>query len=352
MTSRNLAMRGAVAAVLLAMITSGCRPTPGTSPDPGLATVQATAAATSDPGAVTYAERRAMEVRATLGLRADLDYVRMVAANPLASSVEYEIPLLPEEIAELLGRVSTIDEVMPIVNAEADAHPDDYCGVYVDNANDGALTSLWRANLPLHEAAIRARISPDANVAFGTCAFSLKQLMAVIDQMGADVDWFESQRAHILGLGPDQAANKIVVEVSSLVTDLDVRLSGRYGVPAQMFRVESDGTGAFYLPWGSVLVAILGPDGDPLDLRDQRDVDIELGARSNVRGLDCELSDVGVGEEAFDCQAGDWTIFVEAEVPGSEGEWVEIGSAPVRVFANEISKVTVRVGPLPSRAPA
>src|SRR3712207_8772997 len=43
-------------------------------------------------------------------------------------------------------------------------------------------------------------------------------------------------------------------------------------------------------------------------------------SRSNVNGLECHVNGMGVQPGGFDCQAGAWTIFVEAEVPGARSE--------------------------------
>src|SRR5438132_576211 len=169
--------------LLVALLTSAaCSPV---EPSPPLIPVPSLAAPTS-------AELEAIRFRTDFSLRSDLAYVRAVAIDPRAST-QFGVPLLPEEIAELNARSANADAVRDVVTAEADAHPEDYCGRYIDNANFGALTTTWRANLEAHAAAIRAKVGPAARLAFRPCRFTQAELDDLMDKLNAaDSSWLST----------------------------------------------------------------------------------------------------------------------------------------------------------------
>jgi hypothetical protein len=340
----------AIGIVVVATAAAACYGTSGSASPNGSMAVDPTPTPTAVPSVApaTADELRAIKFRTSAGLRADLAYVRLVAADPTSSAREYSVPLLPEEIAELQARSANADEVGDVVRAYAARFADDYCGLWIDHQNGGALTSSWKSNLAVHEAAIRARVDPTARVAFVPCTFSLKDLRALQDRFVGDDQWFRAAGIALQSVGVDQVANVVEVGVSSAVPDVAGIIADRYDVPVAMLRVISDGTGAAFVPWGEVDVTIVGPDGTRVG-QDTINEWLAPGWGSDVEGLRCGHGDMGVGFTNLPCQEGSWTITVNAWV--ADGEWTTVGSGRVEVVAGETSKLTIRIGPIPTFNP-
>lgn len=251
---------------LVAVLAAACSPasTATTSPAPP------TSAEVAPP---TEAELRAIRFRESFALQADLAHVRAVALDPRASTADFSVPLLPEEVELLIDRAADAELPKTVTHAEADAHPEDFCGVYIDHQNGGAVTSMWKAGLESHSAAILRRVGPFAKVAFRPCRFSLGELGALTDSLsGIDHDWMADVPAVATGWGPDVVSNQVEMDVSSAMPDAPERIRRHYeallAIPPGMFVVRSDGTGVQLVPWGRARVFVTRPDGGPLGAND------------------------------------------------------------------------------------
>ncbi|HJP89752.1 MAG TPA: hypothetical protein VJ850_12020 [Candidatus Limnocylindrales bacterium] len=325
---------------ILAFVAIGCQPSAPT-PAP---TVAPTAAAEAP---ATPEEMEAVRLRAEWGLPADLAHVRAVAADPTAS--EYlSIPMLPTEIADMQARAANADAVREIVQAEANASPDDFCGFYIDNQNGGAFTSMWRANLVVHQAAVRARVGPTARVAFRTCRFSQQELDAVCTGIGSDDHgWLDALPAQWQGTECRSADNFVTMYISSAIPDAEARVLQHYAdlldLPPGILVVASDGTGAALKPWGTVLITVLGMDGKPVG-----ENSLNLDWSSDFEGIQCGGGDVGYGVSWDDkpaelpCQEGTWTIRVVG-LPALDQDFVDYATKVVVVRGNEETRVTFRL---------
>jgi hypothetical protein len=286
----------------------------------------------------------AIRFRTDLGLQADLPFVRSVAAHPLASSDDFGVPLLPAEVKELMDRSTNADALRAIVDLEADAHPEDYCGRYVDNDNGGAFTSMWRANLAIHEAAIRLNASPFAELAFVPCSFSEAQLDELTDRLFGlqNAQWMAEIPAIATGWGPNVVANRVEIDVSSRAPDAAIRirqhLEAELQLPPGILYVRSDGNGAALRGWGQVLITVLRPNGKLVGPNALGLNWLSLGPPN----LYCGTGDMGFGvswdEEpvALPCQEGRWRIEVL-----SRG--VRYGFGVVEVTEDRTSKLTIKL---------
>jgi len=312
---------------------AGCQAAAPTAPP--TATSAASEVAMAPP---TADELRAIQFRKDFSLQADLAHVRAVALDP-SSGMEFGVPLLPSEFEELMSRSANTDELLAIVEAEAATAPNDYCGVYLDQANEGALTSAWRANRFLHELAIRAKVRPGAKVAFVDCQYSKVEVKRVCDLLGdADDAWLQTVPAAVKGMGCGNANFRVELHISSAVPDAADRVLAHYtslwDLPPGILHVDSDGTGAALRGRGTLLITVLRPNGKPVGPS-------ELGL--NWAGLDLPDIQCGVGDMGFGvswdetptelpCQEGRWRIevvsggvlFGHGEVVLGEGETVEL----------------------------
>ena len=288
----------------------GCQPGPTSPPATGAPAETATVAPP------TEAEAEAIRFRTTFGLGADLEYVRDVARDPTATSTDFAVPLLPAEVQELRERSANADAVREIVAAEADAHPEDYCGRYIDNENGGAFTSMWRANIAIHAAAIHFRAGPFAHLAFVGCTFSETELTELTERLLGlqDAEWVAKIPAVVTGWGPNISENRVEIDVSSAVPDapqrIRTRLDAEMNLPPGILVVLSDGSGVQLVEWGTVRITVTRPDGSDVGPND-----LGLSWTPEVDGLTCG-GEVGFGVpangEATDlpCQEGRWTIQV------------------------------------------
>jgi hypothetical protein len=324
---RRLIHRAALG-VALAVASTGCNAgAPPTSIQPTASVANPSPAAslpvaneTASLAPATDEELRAIQFRVEFGLPADLAHVRTVAADPSADT-SFGVPLLPPEFMELMNRNIDTESILPIIRSEAAKAPQDFCGVWLDQANGGAVTSGWRANLILHEAAIRLQLRPGARVAFFPCVWSLEELRALQDRIVQDDDWFRERDIALRGVGASEKDNVLWIEVSSTVPNVAEIIADRYDIPVEMLQVESDGTGAAFVPWGEVRVFVTSRDGGPVG-----ENGLILLWGSDEPGLACGIMDMGFGirpngkPTKLPCQAGRWTISVHASIDDVYGE--------------------------------
>ena len=333
------------ALLLLPLVTlaiGACQNAPASpSAIPGLSSPSA------EPAAPTADELKAIRFRTDNSLQADLAHVRAVASDP-AAGTEFGVPLLPSEFDELMSRTANAEDIIAIVQAEAAKAPNDYCGMYLDNANEGAVTSSWKSNRLIHEIAIRTQVRPNARIAFRDCRWSEPEQEAAMERIRAiDYRWMEEEiPAALQGYGFDTIKDQLHMEISSAVPnapDLVRRHYEEAGLPVGMLLVTSDGTGAVLLPWGSVKVTAVDVDGERI-----RDMGLLMLVGSDGSGPgQCGGGDMGytVGSDGvgeLPCQVGSWTIQVVGEFHPDTGFDVH-GSARVQVREGETTKVTIVV---------
>ena len=293
------------------------------------------------------ADHDAIRFRTSVGLRADLPYIRAVAANPAASSRDFGVPLLPAELAELNARASNADAVLTTIQGYAAMHPDDFAGLYLDQQNGGAVTTLWIADLEGHALAIRSLVRPGSRIAFGAARFSLVDLRALQLRVAADWAWMQPLGIAPLGVGANEKENRVEVEVSSANPNTAAIILEHYAAPVGMLVVESDGTGAALIPEGTVKGRVLDsrskPPGSALAS------ELTLAWTSDGPG-DCDAG-AGDGVRAngrFEllCQAGGHTINVQVLVRGGPAK--TIGSGHVIAIGHGTVGLEIRLdGPWP-----
>lgn len=292
------------------------------------------------PADVDDATRTAIKMRTEYGLRRDIAWVRQVAANPRASTA-FGFPLLPQEEQSLFARNELPTPVQAVL---ADyGHGDQFGGLYIDNALGGVVVVLWTGDVAAHEAAIRPRLPECHPVVFLQVRWSEAELRRWQDRISADWNWMATIPAAPRGVGADIMANVVTVDVSSANPNAAAIIVGHYGAPAGMIRVQSDGTGAALLPWGTVKGRVLLADGrrpGPNDLM------VSYGSENDPPGS-CGGGDVGYGVPAdgafeYPCQIGRRTIQIQDWIPDGDPHPV-VASAVVEVEANGVVTVEIRL---------
>ncbi|HEY4227431.1 MAG TPA: hypothetical protein VGM49_03765 [Candidatus Limnocylindrales bacterium] len=253
------------------------------------------------------------------------------------------MPLLPSEIADLNARAVNADAILQAIREYTDLHPSEFGGLYLDQHNGGAVTTLWTGHLADHTAAVWRRIRPGSRVAFRLVTYTYRDLTALQGRIGGDWDWMRAFAIAPTGVGVDEIRNRVELDVSSANPGAIALILAHYAVPAGMLAVTSDGTGAELIPRGAVSGHVLDSLGN--EPGDQIANEVYLAWDSDGPG-DCGGGDVGygitgAGRFTLPCQAGGHTIDVQVSGPGDG--WTSIGRGHVIALAGTTVELTIRL---------
>ena len=151
--------------------------------------------------------------------------------------------------------------------------------------------------------------------------------------------------AALMGVGADIMANVTDVEISSANPGAPALIVAHYGVPADMLRVSSDGTGIRLLERGMIRGTVLLADGSA----PPPDAILEVSWEPDRPGPgsgDCGVGDMGYGVGRggaieLPCAPGGWTITILDETDGS----TPVGSGHVVVPPDETVEVEITLAP-------
>lgn len=335
-----------IAVLLMACTSAGDPGTPTPAPSSGSTAAASPAAPPTPPTAEPLPSepelRHTVELRRSLGLRADLAYIEAVARDPRATTMYLAIPLLPEEEADVAARYEDANAVAVIVKEYAAAHAGEFAGVYIDMESGAGFVTLWTDHLADHEAAIRAKLGPSSRVAFREVRFSERYLQVVQGQVVADREWMASIPAAMQSADVDTIRNVAVLSVSSAHPRAVELIEAHFDL-GEAFEVVSDGTGVALIPWGEVVGRVRTAAGDT-----PGPADYYLRWRTSDARR-CGVGDVGYGlaedgSFTIPCQAGTWTI--EVTIPHGDG-WRAIGEGTVDVPANGTAKLDIILTEMP-----
>ncbi|HEX6867225.1 MAG TPA: hypothetical protein VF119_00395, partial [Candidatus Limnocylindrales bacterium] len=224
----------------------------------------------------------AIAFRQAFGLRFDEGWVRAVAADPSAV-LDWGVPLLPWEAAEIEDRPTGEDAITTEVRAYLDAHRDVSGGLYIDQAHGGIVTMLVTDDPESHRAPLRTEIGTDAPVVIRQVRWTEAELDALQARLSEDMRFYDTIPARFISSATDIIGNIVVLDVSSAAPDVGQRIADRVGAEPGQLRVVSDGTGILLVPTGTILGRIIAPPGtDLLTLSPQYEPDVPIGARDAV----------------------------------------------------------------------
>ena len=155
-------------------------------------------------------------------------------------------------------------------------------------------------------------------------------------------DWFAEIDASFQGVGADTIRNDVVVDISSANERAEQAILDHFGAPDGMLRVESDGTGAALLPWGTVVGRVVTADGQPVG---PNDLMVDYGGPDDPPGW-CGGGDIGYGVRSngsfeYPCHVGRRTIRLVDWV--GDGDHQVVASTVVDVRADREVEVTIRL---------
>ena len=333
---RKISIGVAVAAVLAAGCTragpAAPMPSwPGASPTQSPAQSPAgPSAAAPLPSAIAYAVHQ----RQQFGLRADVAWVEQVAADPTARVMLLDIPLTPAEEQWFEARQASFGQVESAIQAEAASAPDEFGGLYLDQAT-GHVVGLFTANPDRHRQAILGRLGETAPLIVKQVTYAESTLRALQDRISSDVQWLRGIQAAAVGIGVDTIHNRTSLELSSANPEAPALALAHYSVPANELAVTEDGTGAALLPRGTIDVSVTAATGVP----------------TPAGGWELDFAGDGPGEcggevghavapgrvAEIPCQVGGWTVTL------LDDNRSPVASGHVTVVAGKHAQVTIAV---------
>ena len=270
----------------------------------------------------------AIEVRSSLGLRADEWWVREVSADPGART-SFGIPLTLAEEADLNARAAAVAELGPVLQEYGAQHPAEYAGLFVDQDRGGLLVVLFTDRVEEHGAAIAKLVRPGASIEIRAAPTAETDLLALMDRISTDEQLLRGVGVVVVTASLNEETGTIEVEVSTERGDAPALLVGRYG-PTVVASVL-DPTGAFLKPRGAIVGRVVDARSD--------------GVRATVGSVplfaELPLDSVGPPEtdadgsfQLDDMLPGRWRLTAEGEGLGPTSLEVDVppgGTATVEI---------------------
>ena len=242
-------MRHISALVLVSLLAAACAS--GSPPQPSVpaatpATDEPTVAATGTPPATVAPEIvEAIEMRRSFGLRSDLPWVLQIAQSGDAVMSELGFLVTPGEQAELERRFQSQDSAEQL-NAYGAAHPDQFGGLYIDQAAGGVFVMLFTTDHERHADALASLVPVGVRVEIRPARYSEAELMSVLE--GLDFNALRTQGYEMNSAGIDTINNVVRLEAKSNMPNakalLEARFDGRlvadiYPLPGPWRNVEA-----------------------------------------------------------------------------------------------------------------
>lgn len=183
-----------------------------------------------------------------------------MALNPLAMTGVLGIPLMPAEVADLRARAADRNRVWSAVEAYGERQPDDWAGMYLDEAGGGDVVTWFTKNVAQHEAAIRRLTGPFARLRVEQAARTLADLRSKVDRIEAERAWFAATGAPLSFAEISEPDNDVVAYVSSADPNAPAAIIKHFG-GAGWLRVASDGIGEWKGGTGVLRVLVVDKAG-------------------------------------------------------------------------------------------
>jgi hypothetical protein len=286
----------------------------------------------------------AIRFRTEFGLRADLEFVMAVAVDPRAN-MDFGVPLLPEEIAEIERRGADAHRIVPIVQEYVADVPNEFGGINIDQANGGRVTVLFTNHLAEHDQALRELLAGVGPVVIRQVQFTEADLIALMERISADDGWFETIDAKLTGVSLDTIGNKVDVEISSTNAAAPGLIVNHFAVPPGVLNVISDGTGAAFVPVVAIRGVVVTADGKPPGNNAYLVIARGLGPGRCGGDVD-EMAHGVMPDGAFEirCAVGAWTLAIQDSAAGPP-DGIDLGSVDVVVPPGGLNDVVITLDP-------
>jgi hypothetical protein len=204
------------------------------------------------------------------------------------------------------------------------------------------IATSWTRDIERHRAWLEEHVGSKVDFVLYRADFTRAELDHVEEQIRSDIDWLATVPADQISFGGTGPRNRVGLDVSSAVPNaanlIRDHYAAKFGFDPRMLIVTSDGTGASFVPYGTLNVTVDGP-GAPLPAGMVLSPDFH----SDISGLHCG-SDYGL-LEGLACQEGPWEVRLLARRDG--GELTEIGWAEFDIVAGKTTNVSIEVSRWP-----
>ena len=270
-----------VAVALIGTLTNGCASSGPSPSQPIRSAIETLAALPSE-----IAD--AIDIRTKLGMRADVEFVRELAADPAMVAIGersgYGVPMTEAELTELQRRTANLHEIATIGHAYGLRHPDDFAGDYIDQENH-RYVFLVSGRLEEHRAALIAELPFASPVVVELAESSLESLDVLRERVQRDEAFLRSIGARFIGLGVIEKDNVVELTVGSDDDSTEARILEHFGNPPRL-RVRIVAGGIAQNGYGTLIVQLVDAAGEPVT---PRNVLCQLADAESGRTLNDEL---------------------------------------------------------------
>lgn len=282
----------------------------------------------------------AIRFRLEFGLRADVGYVRSVAGDPTASSADFGVPLLPDELRDLLRRVKESRDVAAKVREYGSALPEAFGGEFIDSQR-GVVVALFLGDLSVHERGLHQILHPHARFEVRHATYTKVALEDLMRRLVDDQAWLEDVGAQLREADLEVSLNRVTLLVGGLPQGGLLQIHEHFGVDPKMLTVIVSESTLDQLPRGTVVGQIVDGEGNSISIRD-----LEIRATGDIQqyepdgGLGINTRADGSFEIPRLAEMG-WTVEVIRLQPG--GPESVLGTIHVDVLGGKTTRVNVPI---------
>jgi hypothetical protein len=226
----------------------------------------------------------------------------------------------------------------------AASQPDTFGEVWIDRPLLGPvrIATSWTRDIERHRAWLEEHVGSKVDFVLYRAEFTRAELDRVEEQIRSDMDWLATVPADQISFGGTGPRNRVGLDVSSAVPNaanlIRDHYAAKFGFDPRMLIVTSDGTGASFVPYGTLNVTVDGP-GAPLPAGMVLSPDFH----SDISGLHCGGDYLLL--KGLACQEGHWLVRLRAR--RDDGDLTEVGSAEFDIVAGKTTNVSIEVGRWP-----
>ena len=118
-------------------------------------------------------------------------------------------------VQDSAGPYTPSEEQARSVEVYGDAHPDEFAGVYFDNAHGGQLVARFTGHLERHQQALDALLGSPGLVQVQAAAYTQAALQMIVDAIGSHFRQLADQHIQLLTASVDIIHNDVEVEAKS-----------------------------------------------------------------------------------------------------------------------------------------
>ncbi len=197
--------------------------------------------------------------RVRYGLAVDAQTIQRLRADSTIREA-YGALVSAEEQALLDQRLTDQPAVLEGVEAYGGRNPLEYAGVHLDL--DGTVVARFTARLAIHEAAIRAAVSPRAKLTVRGARWTLAELEGFRRLIETQDAWFETVDADSIGPGADILNNRLYVYIQTSNEAAPQAIIDHFDARDWMY-VRIGGPRPWYGPLGSAEITVTHASGGP-----------------------------------------------------------------------------------------